>query len=155
MIRAVFDANVLASGFVGLSRAGTSAPAVLLRLWMLGRFTLIVSESILIEVEHSAFASPYFQRVLPDEAKSRAFTTLRRNAVITDFTNFVRGVAPDPDDDHVLSTALSSEADFLVTGDNALRAIGTHETVRLVTPREFLEILETRTEDYEDPDLSV
>lgn len=146
MIRAVFDANVLASGFVGLSRTGASAPAVLLRLWMLGRFTLIVSESILAEVERSAFAKAYFQRALPDEARARAFATLRKNALITDLTHAVRGVALDPDDDHILAAALSGQAGQVVTGDQALRALGSHAGVQLVTPREFLEIIKAHAE---------
>jgi putative PIN family toxin of toxin-antitoxin system len=146
MIRAVFDANVLASDFVGLSRAGASSPAVLLRLWMLGRYTLIVSESILAEVEQSAFAKAYFQRALPDEARARAFATLRKNALITDLTRSVQGVAPDPDDDHVLAAALSGQASYVVTGDQALRSLGSHAGVRLVTPREFLAIIEAHRE---------
>lgn len=146
MIRAVFDANVLASGFVGLSRAGASSPAVLLRLWMFGRYTLIVSESILAEVEQSAFAKAYFQRALPDEARARAFATLRKNALITDLTRSVQGVAPDPDDDHVLAAALSGQASYVVTGDQALRSLGSHAGVRLVTPREFLAIIEAHRE---------
>lgn len=146
MIRAVFDANVLASGFVGLSRAGSGAPSQLLRLWMLGRFTLVVSEPILTEVEKSAFESAYFQRALPVEARRRVFDTLRRNAVITGLSIVVRGVAPDPDDDHVLAAALSSQAKYLVTGDQALRSIGSYNDLVLVTPREFLELIEIQAE---------
>lgn len=71
MIRAVFDANVLASAFVGLSRTGGRPPAQIMRLWMLGHFTLIVSGNIITEVEESAFASPYFQRMLPDAERQR------------------------------------------------------------------------------------
>ncbi|CAN5720788.1 putative toxin-antitoxin system toxin component, PIN family [soil metagenome] len=151
MIRAVFDANVLASGFVGLSRTGVSAPAVLLRSWMLGRFTLIVSEEILAEVEQSAFSKPYFQRALPAEARARAFAVLRRNALIVDLTETAPGIAPDPDDDHVLAAALSAQTGYLVTGDRALRALGSHAGVRLVTPREFLEMIETEA-DVSDED---
>jgi predicted nucleic acid-binding protein len=113
---------------------------------MLGRFTLIVSEPILAEVERSAFAKAYFQRALPDEARARAFATLRKNALITDLTHAVRGVALDPDDDHVLAAALSGQAGQVVTGDQALRALGSHAGVQLVTPREFLEIIKAHAE---------
>lgn len=142
MTRAVFDANVLASGLSGLSRESLAAPAALLRLWILGRFTLIISAPLLHELEEHAFADPYFRRILSEEARQRAFTRLRSEAVITELTVTVQGVAPDPDDDHVLAAAASSAADYLVTGDRALRGVGSYQGITIVTPREFVDILE-------------
>jgi uncharacterized protein len=41
-------------------------------------------------------------------------------------------VAPDPDDDMVLATAMSARADLIVTGDIALRSLKVHHGIALV-----------------------
>lgn len=57
----------------------------------------------------------------------------------------VRGIAPDAEDDLVLGTAVKAEADFLVTGDRGLLAIGEYRGLRIVTADAFLTILEDLT----------
>jgi putative PIN family toxin of toxin-antitoxin system len=42
-------------------------------------------------------------------------------------------VVSDPDDDVVIGTALAAKADFIVTGDSALLAVGEHEGVRILS----------------------
>jgi putative PIN family toxin of toxin-antitoxin system len=48
----------------------------------------------------------------------------------------------DPDDDYLVALALSSGADFLVSGDRHLLELGDDAPVRVLTPRRFLEELE-------------
>ena len=47
-------------------------------------------------------------------------------------------VAPDPDDDVVIATALAAKADLLVTGDRPLLAVGEYQGVRIVDVGEAL-----------------
>ena len=42
-------------------------------------------------------------------------------------------------DDLVLATALAGQAEVIVTGDNELLAIGTHESIAIKSPRSFIE----------------
>jgi hypothetical protein len=51
-------------------------------------------------------------------------------------------VAPDPDDDVVIGTALAAKADFLVTGDRTLLAVGEYQGTRFVSIHEALELVE-------------
>ena len=44
----------------------------------------------------------------------------------------------DPNDDHVIATALAVKADCIVTGDKDLLALGQFGTVRILTARAFL-----------------
>ena len=68
MIRAVVDTNVLASGFV---RRHPQAPSVqILDAWRAGRFTLIYSADILIELRRT-LASTYFARRLSPQQITR------------------------------------------------------------------------------------
>jgi uncharacterized protein len=47
----------------------------------------------------------------------------------------------DPNDDMIVATAVKAKADFIVTGDRHLLALGSHDSIRIVTPREFLDLL--------------
>ena len=50
-------------------------------------------------------------------------------------------IAPDPDDDVVIGTALAARADCLVTGDGALLSVGKYETVRITGVAETLAMI--------------
>jgi predicted nucleic acid-binding protein len=45
----------------------------------------------------------------------------------------------------ILATAVSARADYLVTGDRQLLALGEYQGVQMVTPRDFLAILSLQT----------
>ena len=51
-------------------------------------------------------------------------------------------ITGDPEDDTVLATAVLGQVDSLVTGDRGLLALGTYEGIRVITPRDFLRVLE-------------
>jgi len=50
----------------------------------------------------------------------------------------------DPDDNQILACALEGKAEFLVTGDHHLLKLRRVQETRIVTPREFLAILDAR-----------
>ena len=41
-------------------------------------------------------------------------------------------IAPDPDDDVVIGTALAAKAEFIVTGDKPLLPISEHQSVKII-----------------------
>lgn len=139
---ALLDTNVIASGLLGLPRV-QSVPGEILRRWLLGHFNLVLSEPILFELEHSVFSSSYFQERFSTAETEHLTATLREEAIIVEITVQITGVAGDPDDDHVLAAATSSDADYLVTGDRELRVLDDFRGIQIVTPREFLDILES------------
>jgi uncharacterized protein len=139
MIRAVLDANVLASGFAG-SRLPASTPGALLRRWRAGAFELIVSAQLRTEVRDT-LRDPYFRRRLSPAQISRAAALLRYQATETPITCTVRGVATHPEDDRVLAAAVSAQVDYLVTGDRKLQRLGSYGGVRIVSPQAFLTLL--------------
>lgn len=51
-------------------------------------------------------------------------------------------VTGDPEDDYVLATATVARADYLVTGDKGLLALGHHGGSRIVSPQEFSALLD-------------
>jgi len=69
---------------------------------------------------------------------------LREQALLTPIIETVAGVATHPEDDLILATSLSARADNLVTGDLKLRRLGRIGGVRIVSPREFLDLIGTQ-----------
>ena len=53
-------------------------------------------------------------------------------------------VTGDPEDDYVLATARLRKADYLVTRDKGLLALGRHTGIPVVSPGEFWQILNPR-----------
>lgn len=54
-------------------------------------------------------------------------------------------IAPDPDDDVVVGTALAAMAELIVTGDKALLAVASHQGVRIVGVAQAIEDIEAMT----------
>jgi len=50
-------------------------------------------------------------------------------------------VCRDADDDVVLATALAAKADIIVTGDNDLLVLKDFHGIRILPPRQFMELL--------------
>jgi putative PIN family toxin of toxin-antitoxin system len=53
-----------------------------------------------------------------------------------------RRVCRDKDDDVVLGTAVAGKADVIVTGDEDLLVLKTYQNTKILTPRQFLELLD-------------
>ena len=136
MTKVVLDTNVLAPGFVGT----TSVSARLIDLWREGMYTLVVSEHLIDELAR-AYTDPYFRARVPAHQAARITTLLRSDAHLTPLTVPVSGVATQPEDDLVLSTALSGGATFLATRDRQLLKIETYRKVRIITPGQLLALL--------------
>jgi putative PIN family toxin of toxin-antitoxin system len=134
---AVVDANVLLSGYVG---EGTP-PSRVVDAWRDGRFELVTSEPILAEVSR-AFNDRYFLKRLTPEEMASNLAVLRDEARIVPVLARVHGVATHPEDDLVLATAKSGGAAYVVTGDKPRRRLGVFEGIAIVSPREFLDLLE-------------
>jgi putative PIN family toxin of toxin-antitoxin system len=139
VIRAVLDSNVLVAGIP--NRIGI--PSQIVDAWMSGRFQLVISDVILDEVA-GAWQNRYWSARFTPERIHRAIQLLRTEGEVVIPTDTVSGIAAHPHDDLVLAAALSGSADLLVTGDRELLALREFRGVRIVTPREFLDILATR-----------
>jgi putative PIN family toxin of toxin-antitoxin system len=138
VIRAVLDANVLVSAI--LVPAGM--PARILLAAIAGAFSCLVSDVIVGEVLTTVGRDRVRRRYRVDPSwLSEVRRFLESRPVLVPITATVRGVATHPEDDLILATAVSAQANYLVTGDRQLLALGQYEGVRIVTPRDFAAIL--------------
>ena len=140
MSAAVLNTNVLASGFLGYY-ISASTPGELLRRWRGEVFGLVTSEQILVELGRT-FTRPYFSRRLSVTECAENIALLRTRLTLVSITVEIHGIATHPEDDLVLATAMSGHADYLVTGDLKLQRLGTYQGVRILSPRDFPNVLE-------------
>lgn len=141
MIRAVLDTNVIVSSF--LSPGGT--PGRLRRAFTEGLFDLCLSPPLLGEIEE-VLRRPKIVRLrgVSAEETGAFIAGLSRIARVVEIPPFLEAVvADDPDDDILFATSLAAEAQFIVSGDDAVLRVGTYNGIHVVSPHAFLKILET------------
>ena len=68
----------------------------------------------------------------------------RRRATLVEPVALPAPVSRDPDDDMVLATAIVAKADVLISGDDDLLCLKNHHGIRILSPRQFLELLDGR-----------
>lgn len=137
-MRIVLDSSTLVSAFL----SPTGSPAGLLARTGEGAFTIYVSTEILTETARALSRKRITDRYAhgPEDVE-RFVTVLAQTAELVSDLPEVRAVSRDPNDDVIIATAVAAKADYLVTGDNDLLVLGEYQGVRIVTPRQFLELL--------------
>lgn len=136
----VLDTNVLAAGAISRS----SVPAKLLAAWHEGWFSLAISDHILAELRRTLDGA-YFRKRLPSDSLQPFMDEIQRHATMTAITKPVSGIATHPEDDLVIATALSADADFIITYDRQLLKIGWYEEVGILHPDDALRALESQS----------
>jgi uncharacterized protein len=141
-MRVVLDANVFASGVLGYRRPD-STPGEIVRRWRTRDFVLISSDHLIGEVERT-LADPYFGLRIPASESTESIDALKQDAQLIAITVTISSVASHPEDDLVLAAAVSATADYLVTGDKQLQRLGAYQGVTIVSPRQFLTLLDAQ-----------
>ncbi|HEV2065818.1 MAG TPA: putative toxin-antitoxin system toxin component, PIN family [Thermomicrobiales bacterium] len=134
----VLDVNIIVSGFL----RGGGTPLEIVRHWEAERVRVVLSEHIIATVL-AVWDRPLFAMRADRIHRALAVELMYEQAVLVVPDPSVEGITDDQEDDAVLGTAVAAGADYLVTGDQGLLAIGSHAGVTIVTARQFLEILDT------------
>ncbi len=137
MTAAFFDTNILVSAIVNPS----GKPGVALSMAARGEFDLFISEGVFEELA-DVLKRPFFLRRIGDPLLLARYLDL----VVASFPFAPVGApAPveiDPEDEHVVSSALACGADFLVTGDERhLLPIGRIGKLEIVNATRFLDMI--------------
>jgi uncharacterized protein len=103
-----------------------------------GVFDLLTSEWLLEELRRASRYPKLRRYVKPHEAEVMV-GGLRLGTLVLAELPKVDEVAPDPDDNPLLATALAGEADYLVSGDKSILGLGRLGNARILTPRSFLD----------------
>jgi putative PIN family toxin of toxin-antitoxin system len=135
MARVTADTNIYVSAvmFGGL-------PGTFLDLALIRAFTLVTSPTLLDELDET-LRGEKFKLSAADSAKIR--TKLESVAAMTIPVNRLDAVPDDPDDNRVLECAVEGQADYIVSGDRHLLALGSFDDIPILTVRQFLNQLDT------------
>jgi uncharacterized protein len=139
VIRAVLDTNTLVSAIL----VPGGLPARILLAAYANVFLCFASDAIISEVVRTLGRQRIRRKYQLDPAiVSRIAAFLSSDPVRVPLTVSVHGDATHPEDDLILATALSARANYLVTGDRQLQALNTYHGVQVVSPRQFVTILD-------------
>jgi putative PIN family toxin of toxin-antitoxin system len=134
----LIDTTTLASMAIALP-GGTLA--IILDAWRQGRFVVVISDPLMLELRRT-LGNDYFRRRLSPEDVRIYLDFVQVAAMFTSLTVQVSSVATHPEDDLVLSAALSGRANYLVTSDRRFRTrVPRYQNVALRSPAEFVTVL--------------
>lgn len=126
-MRLVLDTNVVASAMLW-----GGVPRLLLQAGRTGQIRLFTSAPMLAELTdilgRRKFGAKISASGLTLDELVDHYATL---ATLVRPTPTER-IAPDPDDDVVIGTALAATADLIVTGDKPLLSVGEYRSIRIV-----------------------
>jgi len=133
-MRLVLDTNVVASALLW-----DGAPRRLLRVGSGEDVMLFTSTPLLVELT-DILSRPKFEKKISASLLSvDQLVDLYAELVALVRPTPVPRLAPDPDDDVVIGTALAAKANFVVTGDRALLSVAQYEGGRIVSVSEALD----------------
>ena len=139
-MRVLLDANLFLSFLLHPTR--DSAAVCLVRAAFEGRFTLLVPDRLLEEIESQGSGKPYLAARIPGPALKGLVDLIRSAAeFVPAIGEPIPSLTRDPKDDYLVAYAVLGRADYLVTGDLDLLTMGDVEGVKIVSPRAFLDLL--------------
>jgi len=106
-----------------------------------GQYRLVVSPPLLAEYLEATARPELTRKFRSLPAHRRDLRDLLSQAEIVTFTalpSFER----DPNDTHVLATALHGAVDYLISADNDLLDLGAYEGIPILSAPAFLQLLE-------------
>ena len=132
----VLDTSVWISGV--FFRRGI--PARVLRAWRDRRFEIVVNSETMAELERKLREKVAEFEADPALAEEW-IAYVKTFARVVSVTGVADGVSRDPDDDKFLDAALSGGVTYIVSSDHDLQVLGEYQGVKVLSPREFAELL--------------
>ena len=134
-MRVILDTNVLLGALI----SPHGPPDMIYRAWRASRFDLVTSTAQLDELRRVS-RYPKLKSILPAHRIGTMVNNMQRAIVLDDLPPLPEAIQiNDPDDAFLLSMALASDADYLVTGDRraGLLQLGATGRTRIITPSIF------------------
>jgi putative PIN family toxin of toxin-antitoxin system len=135
-MRYVLDTNIVLSGFLW-----NGSPH---QLWMAaqqGAVELFTSEELIDELQDVLSRPKCAKRLREIGLSANGLLNLYSTIAFLVDPASVPRLAPDPDDDVVIGTAIAAKADFIVTGDKPFLSVEAFEGGRIVSVGEALEAI--------------
>ena len=138
-MRVVLDTNIIISALIS-----RGPPYRIIAAWRDQQFTALISAALLAEYAR-AVRYPKVRRShgLDEEELARFVGRFIRFGELVESEERLAIVTDDPDDDRILECAVAGEATHIVTGDPHLLALERYQEISILTPRAFLDLLES------------
>jgi putative PIN family toxin of toxin-antitoxin system len=138
-MRVILDTSVIVSGL--LSPHG--APAQIIARWRDGDFTLLYTPAMYEELEDVLNRAWLVERLAsaPNRIADYLEAVTGLGELVLGYVN-VAGQVRDPFDEMFLACARLGQANYLVSVDKDLLSLGQYEGTQIVTPAQFLAVLE-------------
>ncbi len=135
-VRVVLDTNVVVSA--AISDEGN--PAKIFALMLSGVIENISSVEIIAEVKE-VFERPKISALMSNEDKEFFIDNFENLSVKIETKSRFTEIKDDPSDNKFIEVAVDGGADYIVSGDPHLTGIKSFEDIRIVTPKEFLDLM--------------
>ena len=118
-------------------------PARIIKAAQESEALIITSEEIVNEV-NKTLTYPRVKRVYEDSGvtQQQLISAVLKFAELVEVNSKIHVVREDPADNKLLECAVDGKVDFIVSGDTHLLRIGSYKRTRILSVRQFLEILE-------------
>lgn len=133
-MRTVLDTNIFISGIFWEGNFCSQ----IISAWKANRFALINSPDTVQELMDTLKT---FKIKMDDEMIEEWKKVIIENSVMVEPKERVEIIKDDPDDNKFIEAALAGDADYIVSQDWHLLKRGEFRGVRIVSPEEFLKIL--------------
>ena len=100
--------------------------------------SILISIPVLLEIAE-VLTREKFERYVTESERLRFLVALLNETELVEITEQI-DVCRDPKDNKFLELAICGEADFIITGDDDLLDLDPFRGVRIITPRDFLEV---------------
>ena len=143
MFKIVLDTNVLVSALINPH----GKPAQIINYVFENKIRLFTSPSIMEELERVLSYPKLMKRHGLDSEELKEFISdLLSIMSLIEEEKIIEVIMEDPSDNKYLSCAIDAKVDFIISGDIHLLNLGEYEGNRIVTPAQFLEIMEREKE---------
>jgi putative PIN family toxin of toxin-antitoxin system len=132
-MKLVLDTNIFISAFYW----GGNSQKIFDRI-INGLDELYVSDKILEEIS-DVMIRPKFKT--GQGTINKYIETIEKNCKKVFTEGRIKGICRDKDDDDKLECGIICNADYIITGDDDLLVLGNYETMKIITPGEYLAII--------------
>ena len=139
MLKIVLDTNVFVSALIN----PRGKPAQILNYVFESKVRLFTSPSIIEELERVLSYPKLVKRHGLEKQELKEFVSdLLSILSLVEGKKAIEVIAEDPADNNYLSCVVDAKADFIVSGDIHLLNLREYEGIQIITPAQFLEMLE-------------
>ena len=136
--KVVIDTNTIISA--PLSEDGN--PAMIFELLLLGKINNFRSEEITNEVIE-VFHREKIKKLISEEKIQFIIDNYKKFSELVKPNIELSIVKEDEDDNRILECAETGDVDYIISGDEHLLNLKNHKNIRIVSPKEFLQVYKT------------